>query len=337
MSLDLEEIRFIGDGLVRPECTLAHESGLVIVPDWTPPGGVSLIAPSGRTHRLLASAPGPGVETPVRANGIALEEGGTILIAHLGETQGGIYRLHADGRCTLVTAEIDSKPMPPANFVLPDSLGRLWITVSTTLTPRARDYRPEAASGLIALHDGGTTRVVASGLGYTNECLLAEDERTLFVNETFGRRLTAYDVAGGKLTGQRRVAVFGAGRFPDGLAPAADGSLIVTSIVSNAVLRVSPEGEVETLLEDAEASHLAWVEGAFRRGDMGRPHLDEVHSKKLRNISNLAFAGADLETAVLGCLLGDRLATLRMPMPGRPLPHWKADLGPLARYLEDSF
>jgi seryl-tRNA synthetase len=35
----------------------------------------------------------------------------------------------------------------------------------------------------------------------------------------------------------------------------------------------------------------------------------------LRNISSIAFAGADRRTAVLGCLLGDRLATLRCRSP----------------------
>ncbi|MEM7498960.1 MAG: SMP-30/gluconolactonase/LRE family protein [Pseudomonadota bacterium] len=335
MTLDLDAIRFIGDGLRRPECAVAHESGLVLVPDWTPPGGISVIAPSGRTHRLLATAAGPGVETPVRPNGIALEPGGTILLAHLGEERGGIFRLHADGRCDLVTDEIDGAPMPPANFVLPDSRGRLWITVSTTRVPRALDYRPDAASGVVALHAEGRTRSVASGLGYTNECLLSEDERTLFVNETFARRLTAYDIEGDALTRPRVLARFGAGQFPDGLAPVADGSLVVTSIVSNALLRVSPDGGVETLLEDAEADHVAWVEGAFQRGQMGRPHLDGVRSRVLRNVSNLAFMGPDLRTACLGCLLGDRLATLPMPFAGRALPHWRADLGPLTRYLEE--
>jgi hypothetical protein len=42
----------------------------------------------------------------------------------------------------------------------------------------------------------------------------------------------------------------------------------------------------------------------------------------LKNISSTAFTGADRRTAVLGCLLGDRLATLRLPVAGaRPL-HW---------------
>ena len=67
---------------------------------------------------------------------------------------------------------------------------------------------------------------------------------TLWVNETFARRLTAFDVTPDGLGNPRTVVDFGAGTFPDGLALAEDGSLIVTSIVSNRVLRVWPEGRV---------------------------------------------------------------------------------------------
>ena len=55
---------------------------------------------------------------------------------------------------------------------------------------------------------------------------------------------------------------------------------------------------------------------------MGRPHLDGAPSRILRNISSIAFAGADRRTAVLGCLLGDRLATLRLPVAGVAPTHW---------------
>jgi hypothetical protein len=172
--------------------------------------------------------------------------------------------------------------------------------------------------------------VVADGLGYANECLLSADERTLWVNETFARRLTAFDVTADGLSGRRTVARFGPGIFPDGLAEAADGSLFVTSIVSNTVLRVHPDGRIETVLADADPGHVAWVEAAFAAGTMGRPHLDRAAGQHLRNVSNLAFAGADLRTAWLGCLLGDRLFGFESPLPGRALPHWACDLGPLA-------
>lgn len=336
MTIDLGQIRFVGSSLNRPECVVAHASGLLLMPDWTEPGGISLITPSGEVHRILATAPDPGVDLPLHANGIALEPGGTVLIAHLGAEHGGIYRLWPNGRVEVVTDHIAGKPMPPANFVTRDSQGRLWITISTTKVPRALDYRPNAGTGLIALHEAGETCVVADGLGYTNECLLSEDEATLWVNETFARKLTAYKVEDSRLTERRIVAEFGPGTFPDGLAPTADGSLLITSIVSNRVLSVQPDGRIETLLEDADSAHLDWVEAAFQAGDMGRPHIDDIRSACLKNISNLAFGGPELNTAFLGCLLGDRIAAFDCPLTGRPLPHWACELGPLANYLTET-
>jgi len=51
--------------------------------------------------------------------------------------------------------------------VVTDSVGRVWITVSTRLTPRSRDYRKEAATGFIAVAEPGArdARIVADELG----------------------------------------------------------------------------------------------------------------------------------------------------------------------------
>lgn len=335
--MDADAARFVGSGLARPECVLAHSSGLLFAPDWTDPGGVSIIdADSGNVRRILATQPDAGVETPVRPNGIALEPSGAFLLTHMGAQRGAVYRLHPDGRCETVVDRTDRGLLPPANFTLRDSIGRLWITVSTTRTPRARDYRPDAASGFIALWADGAARVVADGLGYTNECLLSEDEKTLWVNETFARRLSAYDVVGDGLANKRTVATFGPGFFPDGLTPTADGALLITSIVSNRVARVDPDGSVETLLEDADPAHVDWVEAAFQAHEMGRPHLDQVKSRRLKNISNLALGGPTLRTAYLGCLLGDAIAALDLGVAGRPPPHWTYDLGPIAHLMEEA-
>ncbi|MGZ8319693.1 MAG: hypothetical protein ACXWVD_11380, partial [Telluria sp.] len=57
-------------------------------------------------------------------------------------------------------------------------------------------------------------------------------------------------------------------------------------------------------------------------GTMGRSHLDGVPSGSLRNISSIAFAGTDRRTAVLGCLLGERLAVLPLPVAGVAPTHW---------------
>ena len=78
----------------------------------------------------------------------------------------------------------------------------------------------------------------------------------------------------------------------------------------------------EILLEDFEPAHLDWVEAAYRGGTMARAHLDDVKSRKLRNVSSIAFGGKDLRTVHLGCLLGDSIAEFRSCVAGIPPRHW---------------
>jgi len=118
------------------------------------------------------------------------------------------------------------------------------------------------------------------------------------------------------------VTEFGEGVFPDGLAFDAEGHIWIVSIVSNSLIRVAPDGRQHLWLRDVEPVHMAWVDAAFEAGAMGRPHLDGVKSRVLKNISSLAFAGADLRTGYLGCLLGESIAQLAMPVAGHPPAHW---------------
>jgi hypothetical protein len=88
------------------------------------------------------------------------------------------------------------------------------------------------------------------------------------------------------------------------------------------VIRVAPDGAQQLVLEDADAAHVAWCEAAFQAGTLGRPHLDQAAGKVLKNVSSLAFGGADRRTVILGCLLGDALATFASPVAGQPPAHW---------------
>ena len=99
------------------------------------------------------------------------------------------------------------------------------------------------------------------------------------------------------------------------------------------MLKVSDDGKVEIFLEDVDADHLAWVEQVWRQHGMGRPHLDMAVGRLLRNVSNLAFAGPNLDKAVLGCLLGERLATFYMPVRGHRPAQWTFDIQPLITSL----
>jgi sugar lactone lactonase YvrE len=316
-SIDLDDVEFLGAELARPECVLCTKAGALFVSDWD--GGVTRIGPNGGQQRILAPA-----SAGLRPNGIALSRDGSFLIAHLGDTEGGVFRLRRDGTLEPVLIEVAGEALPPTNFVMEDALGRLWITVSTPRAPRDLGYRRDLAEGFIVLLDQRGARVVARDLGYTNEVQIDPSGEWLYVNETFGRRLSRFRIgANGGLSERQTVTEFGLGTFPDGLAFDCEGAAWVVSIVSNRVIRVDREGRQEILLEDSDAEHLAWVEAAYEAGTLGRPHLDRAASRRLRNVSSLAFGGPDLKTVTLGCLLGDSLARFRSPVAGWPLPHWE--------------
>jgi hypothetical protein len=213
-------------------------------------------------------------------------------------------------------------PLPPSNYLVEDGL-RTWLTVSTRHQPRALAYRGDIADGFVAVIDKNGARIVADNLGYTNEAVPSPDGRWLYVNETFSRRLSRFRIAAdGSLSGKETVTTFGHGTYPDGLAFDAEGCVWITSIVSNRVIRVMRDGSQVLMLEDCDPAHLDWVEQAFLAGEMGRPHLDKAGGRILKNVSSLAFGGASLRTAYLGCLLGDQIAAFDAPVAGHPPYHW---------------
>ncbi|MGE5791367.1 MAG: SMP-30/gluconolactonase/LRE family protein [Bacteroidota bacterium] len=318
-AIPLESLRFIGRGLHRPECVLATARGDLYAADWR--GGVARIAPGGSHELYTGKLPGGRA---LRPNGIALRPTGSFLLADLGETAGGVFELFRDGRVQPFLTAVDGVELPPTNFVAEDAAGRVWITVSTRKHPRSLDYRPDCAGGFIVLADGKGARIVADGIGYTNEAIVSPDGRWLYVNETFGRRLSRFPIRpDGSLGAKEVVTTFGHGTYPDGLTFDAEGHVWITSVVSNRIIRVAPDGAQALMLEDADPAHLEECEQAYLSGTMGRPHLDKLPSRVLRNVSSLAFGGPDLRTAYVGCLLGDSIAMFDSPVAGHPPPHWR--------------
>lgn len=315
-ALDALGVR--GSGLVRPECVLATSAGDTYCSDFR--GGVTHLRADGSQALYAGKGPDGLVLQP---NGIALLRDGTFLLAHLGEERGGVFRLGRDGQVRPWLECVDGVDLPPTNFVVEDFAGRFWVTVSTRRRPRALGYRRDVADGFIVVVDARGARIAADGLGYTNEVAVDPSRRWLYVNETFGRRLSRFALrADGSLGPREVVTEFGPGCFPDGLAFDEAGHAWVVSIVSNRVIRVAPDGGQTLWLQDAEAAHLAWVEAAYDAGTMGREHLAGVKSRRLRNVSSIAFAGPARRTALLGCLLGESLHAFEAPAAGLAPVHW---------------
>jgi sugar lactone lactonase YvrE len=325
--MNLKDLSFLGKELVRPECILVTAAGHCYVSDFR--GGVTQIHKNGSQQFF------GGTEVPefglLKPNGFAMLKNGSFLVAHLGDTRGGIFKIERDknitNKITPFLIEIEGQPLPPSNFVFLDHQERLWITVSTRLTPRAAAYRSDVSDGFIILVDKLGARIVADNIGYTNEVYVTPDGKTLYANATFARELLRYDIGeNNSLLNKKVVTRFGAGIYPDGLTMDTQGYLWVTSIVSNSVLRINPlSGEYTLELQDCDPRHLEWVEQAYQQHTMGRPHLDQVKSQTLRNISSLAFGGENQSTIYLGCLLGDAIVYGESTYQGLKPAHWYFD------------
>ncbi len=318
--LRVEDVSFHGSGLERPECVLVARDGAVYSADFR--GGVAEHASDG-AHRLIR---GTTADLPsgLKPNGIAFDRDGSFLIAHLGLEEGGVFRLTRDGAVSPLLREVDGIALPPTNYATRDAAGRLWITISTRLSPRQRDWRPDAASGFIVLMDDRGARIVADDLGYTNECLPSPDGRHLYVNETYSRHLARFPLhEDGTLGPKERLVEFGEGEFPDGLAFDSEGQVWATAIVANRLLRVDPRtGTVTRMLDDGDPAHIARVEAAWRSGTLAASDLATAGSSRLANVSSLAFAGPGRQEAWLGCLLAGHIMRTTMPVAGHPPPHW---------------
>ncbi len=314
----LPDLLPLGAGLQRPECVLATARGDIFTADWR--GGVAHQRADGSTALYLARAPSG---LALKPNGIALLRDGSFLLTQLGAEDRGVYQLFTNGEVRPWLMGVDGTALPPTNFVVEDRAGRFWVTVSTRQSPRSLGYRRAGGDGFIVCVDGRGARVVADALGYSNEVAVHPSGEWLYVNETFARRLSRFALhADNSLGARQAVTEFGPGTLTDGLACDEEGHAWVVSIVSNCLIRVAADGGQTLWLEDADAEHLQWVEAAYEAGTMGRPHLDGVKSQSLRNISSIAFAGADRRIGVLGCLLGEQLFTLPMPAAGVAPTHW---------------
>ncbi len=313
--LGAADLSYMGEGLDRPECVVALGNGEVWVSDRA--RGVTRVAP----------APAPGAQPlgmdPAHflPNGFALLPDGSFLIANIGG-DGGLWRLRPRGIIEPFLTEVDGLPLAVTNFVTLDHHERLWISISTRLQPRELAFCRGIASGFVVVVSDGEARVVADDIGFTNEIQVSPDSRWLYVNETVGRRLSRYRIGDGdSLGGRETVVEFGEGIFPDGMAFDAEGGVWITSVVSNRLLRLRPDGVLQTIFDDSDPDIVRRVEARFAVGPIVRADIDAGRDGVLGNLTSLAFGGDDMRTVYLGSLFNTRLPFFRFPVPGFALAH----------------
>jgi sugar lactone lactonase YvrE len=129
-----------------------------------------------------------------------------------------------------------------------------------------------AAQGLSALGDppkarlariapGGEVSVAAEDMSFPNGSVITPDGRTLIVGESFGMRLTAFDIAPDGALANRRIWASTAPRAPDGNCLDADGAIWFANALAPECVRIAEGGEVIEVVNTGDTCYACMLGG----------------------------------------------------------------------------
>ena len=154
---------------------------------------------------------------------------------------GLLLRREHDG--SLVTyGDLKTASDPPAgNELVVDGRGNAYVNGGGFNLMAGEEFAP----GVIALvAPGGSARQVAGGLAFPNGMLVLADGSTLIVAESYGQKLTAFQIAAdGSLSRPRVWADLGDG-VPDGICLDAEGAIWYADVPNQQCVRVREGGTV---------------------------------------------------------------------------------------------
>ncbi|HZN46000.1 MAG TPA: SMP-30/gluconolactonase/LRE family protein [Ramlibacter sp.] len=257
-------------GLAFPEAPRWHDGALWFSDFYLQ--CVQRATPDGRVETI--------VELDDQPSGLGWSPEGRLLVVGMKKRQ--LLRLDPGG--LQVVSDLAAFAPAPCNDMLVDAQGRAYIgNFGFDLASRA----PFAPTVLLLAGADGGVRVVADDMHFPNGMALDPDGRTLIVAESFGKRLTAFDVrADGTLHGRRVWAQFeDRGVAPDGICLDADGAVWMASPVSREVLRVREGGEITHRIatpEQATACVLGGMDGRMLYVTTGRVMVTPEQSRAAR-------------------------------------------------------
>jgi sugar lactone lactonase YvrE len=126
---------------------------------------------------------------------------------------------------------------------------------------------PHRGGSLIAYHPSYGARIVAHDIFFPNGMAITSDGSTLYLAETFGKCISAFDIGnGGKLANRRLHAELQGS--PDGLCLDAEGCLWVPLLFEGKFVRISPDGKTVDKIVFPGKSAIACVIGGENRSTL---------------------------------------------------------------------
>lgn len=189
------------------------------------------------------------------ANGLLMLNDGRLLAAECGcssgNTIGGrITAVMPDGGVTSITSQFKGKPLMGPNDLIADKKGGIYFTDPGPRFPP--NVAPNGHHGNVHyIRSSGDVLVVENQMVYPNGITLSLDEKTLFVDDTFGEYVYAFDVQpDGRVKNKRQFVKlrepeqwppWGFRSRADGMAIDSEGRLYVATV--SGVQVINPTGQ----------------------------------------------------------------------------------------------
>jgi sugar lactone lactonase YvrE len=220
-------------------------------------------------HCVRALSPDGEAEVIIRIDGQPsglgwLPDGRLLVVSMIDHL---VLRQDADG-VLRVHADLSHVSRHRSNDMLVDARGGAYVGNFgfDSEAPSPADRAPVPTS-LCRVEPSGTVSAAATDLLFPNGMALTPDGRTLIVAETFGARLTAFDVAADGALSQRRVwaDVTGTGVYPDGICLDADGRVWTAAAAQPRCVLVREGGEVVDEVQFSQNCYACALGDADRR------------------------------------------------------------------------
>ena len=215
------------------------------------------------THRVLAVDGEGRVEViatvPGQPSGLGWLPDGRMLVVSMLDRK--LLRQEGDGRL-VEHADLSKIATYHCNDMVVDTQGRAYVG----------NFGSDIESGnklvkakLAFVDTDGSVSVAAEDLAFPNGAVITPNGKTLIIGESFGRCLTAFDIADDGGLSNRRVWANLHPHIPDGICLDAEGAIWLADPANNCVVRVAEGGDVLQKIEMGNGTFACMLGGEDRK------------------------------------------------------------------------
>jgi len=199
------------------------------------------------------------VDVPQQPSGLGWLPDGRLLIVSMLDRR--LLRLDSEG--LVEVADLSHLASFHCNDMVVDHHGRAYVG---NFGFNLNGQKPFAPAEIILVTPDREARVVADEMAFPNGSVITPDEHTLIVAETFGSKLTAFDIeTDGSLCHRRTWAQLD-GAYPDGICLDAEGAVWVASPAGKiGVMRVREGGQISHHINVTTQPYACMLGGSQRK------------------------------------------------------------------------